>query len=88
MIDPSKIKPVSNRVLVRPDAVKKESGGIIIPDSATKKPLTGEVLAIGNTVSEVITVGCRVMYSEHSGTEIGDGFLLMPEPQILCVIDK
>ena len=37
-------KPLSDRVLVRPDAPLKVSrGGIIIPDSAQKKPTEGVV---------------------------------------------
>lgn len=88
MIDPNKVKPVSDRILVKPDPVTKETGGIIIPDSSKQKPITGEVLAVGPTVSKTVSVGSKVMYSEHSGTEIGDGYLLMPENQILCVLKK
>ena len=88
MIDPNKIKPVSDRILVRPDAVESSKNGVLIPDSAKKKPLTGEVLAVGNTVSDVVNKGDKVMYSEHSGTSIGSNLLLMPENQILCVLEK
>ena len=43
------IKPLADRVLVKPAAAEeKTASGIIIPDSAKEKPLRGEILAIGN----------------------------------------
>ena len=50
-IDESRVKPVSNRVVIRPDAKKKETeSGIIKPSSvvAKTKQLTGVVIAVGN----------------------------------------
>ena len=43
------IKPLADRVLIKPaPAEEKTAGGIIIPDTAKEKPLQGEVLATGN----------------------------------------
>mgnify|MGYP004590574105 CR=1 FL=1 len=43
------IKPLADRVLIKPaPAEEKTAGGIIIPDTAKEKPLQGEVLAAGN----------------------------------------
>ena len=43
------IKPLADRVLIKPaPAEEKTAGGIIIPDTAKEKPLQGEVLAVGN----------------------------------------
>ena len=43
------IKPLADRVLVKPVAAEeKTAAGIIIPDTAKEKPLKGNVLAIGN----------------------------------------
>ena len=42
------IKPLADRVLVRPaEAEQKTASGIIIPDTAKEKPQRGEVLAVG-----------------------------------------
>ncbi len=43
------IKPLADRVLVKPaPAEEKTVSGIIIPDTAKEKPLQGTVLAVGN----------------------------------------
>ena len=43
------IKPLADRVLIKPaPAEEKTVGGIIIPDSAKEKPLKGEIVAVGN----------------------------------------
>lgn len=43
------IRPLADRVLIKPaPAEEKTVGGIIIPDSAKEKPLKGEVIAVGN----------------------------------------
>lgn len=47
------IKPLADRVLIKPaPAEEKTAGGIIIPDTAKEKPLQGEVLAAGNGTKE------------------------------------
>ena len=44
-----KVRPLSDRILVRRVAEKeKTKGGIIIPDTAKEKPAEGEVIAVGN----------------------------------------
>ena len=42
------VKPLADRVLVKPAEVEqKTASGIIIPDTAKEKPMTGEVIAVG-----------------------------------------
>ena len=42
------IKPLADRVLVKPaEAEQKTAGGIIIPDTAKEKPQQGTVIAVG-----------------------------------------
>ena len=86
-MDITRIAPVGDRVLVEPNPVEEEVGGVIVPKQAQAKSLTGKVIAIGNTVSKVVKEGDIVLYPEHAGTEIFGGHLLMPENQILCVIN-
>ena len=85
------LKPLSDRVLVKPAAAEqKTAGGIIIPDSAKEKPLKGEVIAVGpGTKDETmqVVVGDFVLYGKYSGTEIeldGEKYLIMRQSDILA----
>ena len=43
------IKPLADRVLIKPAAAEEKTlGGIIIPDSAKEKPLKGEGMGVEN----------------------------------------
>ena len=87
------IKPLADRVLVKPaNAEEKTSSGIIIPDSAKEKPLKGEVLAVGNGTKDedmVVKKGDTVLYGKYAGTEIdweGEKYLIMRQSDILAII--
>lgn len=87
------IKPLADRVLVKPAAAEeKTASGIIIPDSAKEKPLKGEVLAIGTGTKDeemVVKVGDIVLYGKYAGTELeldGEKYLIMRQSDILAVI--
>ena len=87
------IKPLADRVLVKPaEAEQKTSSGIIIPDSAKEKPLKGEVLAVGNGTKDeemVVKKGDTVLYGKYAGTEIeweGEKYLIMKQNDILAII--
>jgi chaperonin GroES len=88
-----KIKPLADRVLVKPAAAEEKTvGGIIIPDSAKEKPLKGEVVAVGNGTKDeeiVVKVGDSVLYGKYAGTEIeveSDTYLIMRQSDILAII--
>jgi len=88
-----KIKPLADRVLVKPAAAEeKTSGGIIIPDSAKEKPLKGEVVAAGDGTKDeaiVVKAGDKVLYGKYAGTEIewdGETYLIMRQSDILAII--
>lgn len=89
----TKIKPLSNRVLIRPTVVEsKTASGIFIPDSAKEKPQRGEVVAVGpGKINEPMTVCSQdtVLYTKYAGSEIiheGETLLLMREDDILAII--
>ena len=43
-----KIRPLHDRVIVkREEEERKSAGGIVIPDTATEKPIFGKVVAVG-----------------------------------------
>jgi len=93
-----KLKPLSDRVVVEPDAAEeKSSGGIILPDTAQEKPQRGTVVVVGpgkasdagTIVDMTVKAGDRVLYGKYSGTEItleGTHFLIMRESDILAVL--
>ena len=93
-----KIKPLADRVVVKPqEAEETTASGIILPDTAKEKPQAGEVVAIGpgkisdtgNAIAMTLKVGDNVLYGKYSGTEItvdGDEVLIMRESDILAVL--
>lgn len=87
------IKPLADRVVVKPAAAEeKTASGIIIPDTAKEKPQKGTVVAVGpGKKDEPMTVkeGDSVLYGKYSGTEItldGDDVLIMRESDILGIV--
>jgi chaperonin GroES len=93
------IRPLHDRVVIkRMEEERTSPGGIVIPDSATEKPIKGEVLAIGNGKitdnGEVraldVKVGDKVLFGKYSGTEIkidGEELVVMREDDIMAVIE-
>lgn len=87
------IKPLADRVLIKPaPAEEKTAGGIIIPDTAKEKPLQGEVLATGNGTKDeemVLKAGDTVLYGKYAGTEVefdGVKYLIMRQSDVLAVL--
>jgi len=88
-----KIKPLADRVVVKPlEAQEKTVSGIIIPDSAKEKPQRGTVMAAGpGTKDEKMEgkVGDVVLYGKYAGTEInlnGKDYLIMKQTDILAIV--
>ena len=94
-----KIRPLHDRVVIkRMEEEKASPGGIIIPDSATEKPIKGEVIAVGNGKIQDngkvqpldVNVGDTVLFGKYSGTEVkvdSDELVVMKEDDIMAVID-
>jgi chaperonin GroES len=87
------IKPLADRVVVRPaEAEETTKGGIIIPDSAKEKPQKGKVVAVGNGKKDeplTLKVGDEVLYGKYAGTELsieGEDYLIMRESDIFAVV--
>ena len=87
------IRPLADRVLIKPAAAEEKTlGGIIIPDSAKEKPLKGEIVAVGNGAKDeemVVKVGDNVLYGKYAGTEIeldGEKYLIMRQADVLAII--
>jgi len=95
-----KIRPLHDRIVVqRVDEQRTSPGGIVIPDSATEKPIRGKVLAVGKgkvldngeTRPVDIKVGDEVLFGKYGGTEIkidGEDLLVMREDDVMGVFEK
>ncbi|KTC68206.1 co-chaperonin GroES [Legionella birminghamensis] len=94
-----KIRPLHDRVVVqRMEEERTTAGGIVIPDSATEKPIRGKVLAIGpgknldngDVRALAVKVGDIVLFGKYSGTEVkidGQEMVVMREDDIMGVIE-
>lgn len=87
------IKPLHDRVVVRPhEKETKSRGGIIIPDTVSERPLKGEVVAIGNGKKDepmTVQIGDNVIFSKYGGSEIqieGVDYMILKEEEILAII--
>ncbi len=93
------IRPLHDRVIVkRLEEERTSPGGIVIPDSATEKPMRGEVMAIGNGKIQdngelrplQVKVGDKVLFGKYSGTEVkidGVEVVVMREEDIMAVLE-
>jgi chaperonin GroES len=93
-----KIKPLADRVVIKPSSPdEKVQGGIIIPDTAKEKPQKGEIVAIGpgkiadsgETIPMTVKVKDKVLYGKYSGTEVtidNEEYLIVRESDILAII--
>ena len=94
-----KMRPLHDRVIVkRMEEERTSPGGIVIPDSATEKPIKGEIVAVGNgkvlDSGEVraldVSAGDRILFGKYAGTEVkveGEELLVMKEDDIMAVIE-
>ncbi len=93
------IRPLQDRVIVkRMEEETTSAGGIVLPDSATEKPIRGEVIAVGpgKTLDSgekrplEVNVGDTVLFGKYSGTEVkldDEELLVMREEDIMGVIE-
>ncbi|MFT5834211.1 MAG: chaperonin GroES [Cognaticolwellia sp.] len=88
------MKPINDRVIVKPfPAEQKTAGGLIIPDTAKEKPQKGEIVAAGpgkEDIKMTVKVGDVVLYGKYGGQELsyeGVDYLIMREDDILVILD-
>jgi chaperonin GroES len=96
------IKPLGDRIVIRRVAEQdKTKGGILLPDTAKKKPQKGKILAVGP--GKMLKDGTRrplqikegdtVLFTSWAGDEFREGnktdqILLMREEDVLAVVDE
>ena len=93
------VRPLADRVLVKPlEAEEQMKGGIIIPDTAKEKPQEGKIAAVGpgrmtdsgEKIAMNVKVDDKVLYGKYAGTEVrldDEDYLIMSESDILAIIE-
>ena len=91
------MKPLHDRVIIkRMEEEKMSAGGIVIPDSATEKPIKREIVAVGegkpldngSVRALKVKTGDKVLFGKYSGTEVkvdGTDYLVVREDDIFAV---
>lgn len=85
------IKPVGNRLIIRPDKVVEKSGSIILPDFSKKRPTSGTIIALGDKADkETFKIGQRVVYGDMSPykIEINGEELFLIHPDDIWAIEN
>lgn len=91
------LKPLGDRVVIRPrEREETTRGGIVLPDTAQKKPFEGEVIAVGSgrvlkdgtRAPLSLKVGDVVLYARYAGTEVrvdGEDLIIIDEDSVMAV---
>jgi len=91
------IKPLGDKVVVEPlEEEEKSPGGIILPDTAKKKPQEGVVVAVGpgkvlddgSRGEMAVKKGDRVIFAKYGGTEItidGKDLVILDQESIFAI---
>lgn len=99
-MDLMKLKPLEDRVVVKPqEAEEKTAGGIVLPDTAKEKPLMGKVIAVGdgkrldngNLAKMSVKKNDVVLFGKYSGSEVevdGVEYKILRESEILGIVEK
>ena len=91
------LRPLSTKIVVEPSTEEETTaGGILLPDTAKKKPSEGKVIAVGSgrvlddgSVRALgVEVGQTVIYSKYGGTEVkleGKDYVILDEDQVYAI---
>ena len=94
------LRPLADRVVARPlerEAMTKS--GIMLPDTATEKPMRGTVVATGEgrrnekgaRVPLDVQVGDEILFAKYAGTEFkheDEDYLILNEKDVLAVVSS
>ena len=96
----TKIRPLGDKVVVKvSEEEEKTAGGIILPDTARKKPQEGKVVAVGpgkilddgKRAPMNVKVGDIVVFAKYGGTEItvdDEELVILDEDSIYAIKEK
>ncbi len=95
-----KLKPLDDRVVVKPEeAEEKTAGGIVLPDTAKEKPMMGKVVAVGEgkvldngkRAAVAVKKGQIVLYGKYAGSDVEIDqveYKILRESEILGILEK
>ena len=95
-----KLRPLDDRVIVKQaEAEERTAGGIVLPDTAKEKPLTGKVIATGpgklldngKRAAMAVKKNDEVLYGKYTGTEVeldGKKYFILRESDVLGIIES
>jgi len=95
-----KLRPLDDRVIVKQSqAEEKTAGGIVLPEAAKEKPLSGKVIAVGQgkqldsgkLAAMTVKKNDEVIYGKYAGSEVevdGTKYVILRESDILGIIEK
>jgi chaperonin GroES len=95
-----KLKPLDDRVVIKPlEAQEKTSGGIFLPDTAKEKPQIGKVVWMGpgkmqddgKRAPMSVKKNDEVIYGKYMGNEVeidGDKYVIVRESDLLGIVEK
>ena len=87
-----KIKPLGDRMLVKPlGAAEKTAGGIYIPATAQEKTQEATVVAIGDGKDIQVKVQDKVIHDKYAGTNVkidGEEHILLSQKTCLLLLNK
>jgi chaperonin GroES len=88
------MRPINDRVVIKPaEAEETSKGGIILPEQAKEKPQRGIVVAVGpgkDDKAMTVKKDDVVLYGKYAGQEIsheGNDYIIMREDDILVILD-
>lgn len=94
-----KLKPLSDRVILKAvEAEETTKSGIILTSAAKEKPEVAEVIAVGpggmvdgKEVVMTVKAGDKVITSKYSGTEVkvdGEECTIVRQSDILAIVEE
>ena len=96
----TKLRPLGDRVVVRPEArAEATKSGILLPDTSKERPQRGEVIAVGEgrltdegqRIAMTLAVGNTVLFAKYGGTEFkleDDELLILSEKDVLAIVSE
>lgn len=93
-----KIKPLFDRVLIKPTPEKTTLSGLTLPTTSTEKPFYGKIAEIGTGTDTEgkkldiqVKVGDKVLYSKYGGITVlidNTEYIIMRQSDILAIIEE
>ena len=95
-----KLKPLDDRVVIKPlEAQDKTAGGIFLPDTAKEKPQIGKVVWMGpgkvqddgKRAPMSVKKNDEVIYGKYRGNDIeidGQKYVILHESDLLGIVEK